>query len=168
VKGRTQAQRILGVDPGMVRTGVAMLQCRRGQSPRLLGKRTLGGAEGTSKDFQLALRTARMLAYGVSAIVRAEVPDVVAVETFTEQGPVRRGYTNRHLVPMCCQAIYEAAHHDGWARLLVWQDASTVLDSRQQTVLVANLLLSGTKHDEHQLSAVAHALYAAGPQAKAA
>lgn len=162
--GRTQAQRVLGVDPGMVKVGLAVVQFRRGAPPRLAGKRTLNGESGTSKDFSRAMHVARMLAYGISAIVKAEVPDVVAVETFIEQGTARRGYAGRHLVPMCCQAIYDTAHRDGWARLLVWQDAATVLSPKATTLTVARSLLAGQPHDEHQLSAVAHAVYASGPQ----
>jgi hypothetical protein len=155
---------IVGVDPGVQWTGCAAVE--RG---RYVHSVRLRGAAGAGKDWSLLARTAHRLAESVSAYVLEHQPSRVGVESMADQGPVRQAWRWRHTTAACCQAIHERAVVDGWEELLVWQRADQVLPDRGQGLGVLKYLLEQGRAghqvgapaplDEHQASAVVHALY---------
>jgi Holliday junction resolvasome RuvABC endonuclease subunit len=154
----------VGVDPGARYTGLALV--RRGA---WVTSDELRGRDGTAKDWGKLARTARELALQVSAFVLEHEPEVVGVETMVDQRGERRTWSNRHTTSACCQAVYDVAAAQGWAELIVWQDAFDVLHMRKGYGTLKYLLEQGRAGgrvgapaplDEHQASAVCHAVWA--------
>ncbi|MDO8145073.1 MULTISPECIES: crossover junction endodeoxyribonuclease RuvC [Isoptericola] len=67
--------RVLGVDPGLTRCGVGVVDSRRGRRAALVGVGVLGSAPGTSTDLRLLT-----IADGLESWLDEHTPDVVAVE----------------------------------------------------------------------------------------
>lgn len=160
--------RVMGVDPGVQFTGVALLD--RG---RWAASETFNGAPGCGKDWQLCASTARLIGARVAALAIEWDPSRIAIESFVDQGKVRRQYLWRHTTAACCQAIYDSLASAGMADLVTWQNSADVLADRQGYGTLHYLLQQGRAGrqvqapgilNEHESSAVCHALWAEGAQ----
>lgn len=124
---------ILGVDPGMIRTGLALLEIR-GHRPRLVWWGEAKGPVGTSNDFPRAVAGANRIADEVFKRFALSVTDAVVVESFTDQGGQRRARTRGSwLAPMVCQAIYDRFRAERQDGRIHWQPNEPALSMRKGT-----------------------------------
>lgn len=125
--------RIIGVDPGIVRTGVVLLEAEGGRV-RVPAWAQLRGGTGLSRDFPGAVVAARSIADGLIGFIAGHLstfPEAVVVESFTDQGAARRGRSlGSWLTVMVCQAIHDRFADGGLERALHWQTNSPALNAK--------------------------------------
>lgn len=162
----------VGVDPGLQNAAAVVVEYRDSRLV-VVEHRTFRGhmtpamrREGARRgiapsavrikhDFALGCAVAHQQADALWAWVVAvcPAPDVVAVETYVDQGPHRRGSFGWH-GPVAAQAVYDACP---CRRLVRWAAAQRVLGTSGVTRTLPTPDVLG---DEHQRAAWAHACWA--------
>lgn len=154
--------RVLGVDPGLTVTGLAVIE-----GGEVVDGHSIRGRAGVAGDFPNLARAADEIGYEVALAVHKMTtpPNVIAIEGFEDQGPARKRFANRHTTAMVCQAIYSTLIREVPFRMPIrWQMASQVLDRTRGYGWALGVpdpfpgwkLLS----NEHERSAALHALWA--------
>lgn len=149
----------LGIDPGMHTTGVAVFDGKQ-----FTMTASLRGARGVRNDYERAARAVLRMAGELRDVLAEHDPDLVAVETFVDQGGQRNRMTYRWQTPLVIGGFMDALD----AYRVVWQDATDVLAMRAGGYGRVKYLAEQGRlgHglvdvvNEHEASAVAHAMHA--------